>query len=68
MYPVFQEPHHLLYPVFQEYPHHLMYLKDLKRLEEFLGDWKVFDLLFFREYSPKLMLYWREVRKRERLT
>ena len=51
----------ILFTILQEYPYHLLQLKDTTRLEEFLGDFKVFDKLYDRDYSPKLILYWKEV-------
>ena len=51
----------ILFTILQEYPYNLLQLKDTTRLEEFLGDFKVFDKLYDRDYSPKLILYWKEV-------
>ena len=46
---------------FQEYPFHLMAIKDNKRLEAFIAEWPTLDRLYDREFSGKLLKYWREV-------
>ncbi|CAH1785090.1 unnamed protein product [Owenia fusiformis] len=42
----------------EEYPHHLLFLDDKKRLKDFLTDWAVFTELFDIEFSTKLCKYW----------
>ena len=49
----------------EEYGFHLLKLQDSRRMEEFLGDWRTFDRLYDRDFSPKLLHYWREVRNIE---
>ena len=46
---------------FQEYPTHLIALKDETRMAAFLADWEIFDLLYNDDYSSKLLYLWRTV-------
>ena len=45
----------------QEYPHHLIMLKDQKRLETFLCDWRAIDRLYEFELSQRLIKLWNKV-------
>ena len=47
--------------VFQEYPYHLIKLKDTKRLQTLLCDFKVIDRLYDVDFSDKLLKYWKTV-------
>ena len=47
--------------VSQEYPHHLVQLKDVKRMEQFLDNWQTFDRLFEKEHSKRMLKYWQLV-------
>ncbi|XP_077863332.1 telomerase protein component 1-like, partial [Saccoglossus kowalevskii] len=43
----------------EEYPHHLIKIKDTERLKVFLTNWKTFDKLYDEEFSSKLLFFWR---------
>ena len=51
----------------QELPHHLVVLKDTKRLREFLCNWQTLEELYDSELSTKLFSYWRQVSAIKRL-
>ena len=45
----------------EEYPYHLVKIKDKKRLEAFLCEWSTVDELYDMEFSRMLLHYWPEV-------
>ncbi|ESO94433.1 hypothetical protein LOTGIDRAFT_232289 [Lottia gigantea] len=47
--------------IVEEYPYHLVELKDKYRLAQCLCDWKVFDKLYNEEFSSVLLAHWRAV-------
>lgn len=44
--------------VSQEYPYHLTILKESRKMEQFLVNWNVFERLYNKEHSDKLLKYW----------
>ena len=51
----------LAWVCFQVLPHFYLHLEDKQSLKALLSDWGVFDILFNREYSDKLVRYWQKV-------
>ncbi|XP_071945133.1 TPR repeat-containing protein DDB_G0287407-like [Antedon mediterranea] len=44
----------------EEYPYHLVKIKDTVRLAKCLTEWPIFDQLFNNKYSSQLLAYWRQ--------